>query len=566
MKLHTDVGNFQTLKLFISAELTATNLDIVKRKNDDCIVPYLTTSRLPVLEVYPGKFLFSVNSAARFLFEKTKASPTDVAAVDYWLEWEATRLQPVLHPYLVSVVGHNKPDESCLALVFKHLNEVDKQLNGKTFLSGTEVTAADVVLWAAVHPVLSGHAHITDCASQFKHLNAWFGNLSSITAFKTAVNRMTEGADAAAFKASLLSQPTTHPQTVVKNKTPSAASSVPPKTGGPSSAAIEETQSLSEKNFTAKELSDAVEAWVNGVDDCPRPRQLANPILPLDGEKNILITSALPYVNNIPHLGNIIGCVLSADVYARFCRLRNYNILYVCGTDEYGTATETKAIEEGLTPKQICDKYNAIHTDIYSWFNIAFDSFGRTTTDHQTRIAQDIFCRLQERDYILQDQVEQLQCVKCQRFLADRFVEGICPLCGYEDARGDQCDGCQKLINATELKEPRCKICGATPIVKSSDHLFLNLPKIEPLLKEHLDKVFQSGIWTPNAKVITTSWIRDGLKPRCISRDLKWGTPVPLEGYTDKVFYVWFDAPIGYISITANYTEHWEKWWKNPHK
>ncbi|XP_061432485.1 methionine--tRNA ligase, cytoplasmic [Lethenteron reissneri] len=179
-------------------------------------------------------------------------------------------------------------------------------------------------------------------------------------------------------------------------------------------------------------------------------------------------------------------------------------------------------------------------------------------------IAQDIFWRVRERGFLLTDTVEQLRCERCARFLADRFVEGTCPLCGYGDARGDQCDKCGRLINAVELKNPQCKICRDTPVVQSSEHLFLNLPKLESPLQSWLEASWAGGDWTANARLITRSWVRDGLKPRCITRDLKWGTPVPLQGFTDKVFYVWFDAPIGYLSITANYTPHWERWWKNP--
>uniref|UniRef100_A0A667X9B0 Methionine--tRNA ligase, cytoplasmic n=1 Tax=Myripristis murdjan TaxID=586833 RepID=A0A667X9B0_9TELE len=286
--------------------------------------------------------------------------------------------------------------------------------------------------------------------------------------------------------------------------------------------------------------------------------------LPQEGKRNILLTSALPYVNNVPHLGNIIGCVLSADVFSRYGRLRGWNLLFICGTDEYGTATENKAREEGLTPQQICDKYHAVHASIYKWFQIDFDFFGRTTTKKQTEIAQDIFWRLHKRDFLVEDTVEQLRCESCQRFLADRFVEGICPFCNYPEARGDQCDKCGRLINAVELREPQCKVCRQTPVIRSSKHLFLDLPKLEGQLDEWLDKSTGSGDWTANAKQITRSWLRDGLKPRCITRDLKWGTPVPHPDFAEKVFYVWFDAPIGYLSITANYTDQWEKWWKNP--
>jgi methionyl-tRNA synthetase len=316
--------------------------------------------------------------------------------------------------------------------------------------------------------------------------------------------------------------------------------------------------------MAAKELRESVVlAWKAGSVTLPLPKR-SHPILPVHGERNVLITSALPYVNNVPHLGNIIGCVLSGDVFARYCRQRQYNTLYVCGTDEYGTATETKALEEGLTPQQICDKYFAIHDEIYKWFNIDFDIFGRTSTHHQTKISQDIFWKLYESDFILKNTVEQLYCQNCDRFLADRFVEGTCPLCSYINARGDQCDKCGHLINAIELKSPRCKICSGEPSIKSSDHLFLDLSKLQGSVNGWFLQSSEEGTWSNNAKVVTSTWLRDGLKPKCISRDLKWGTPVPLDGYTDKVFYVWFDAPIGYISITACYTHEWEKWWKNP--
>lgn len=279
--------------------------------------------------------------------------------------------------------------------------------------------------------------------------------------------------------------------------------------------------------------------------------------------KKRLVTSALPYVNNIPHLGNIIQ-VLSADCFARFCRSKGYETLYVCGTDEYGTASETKALMEGVTPRELCDRFNAVHRGIYEWFNIAFDVFGRTSDPIQTRIVQDIFTKVDAAGYIVEREVEQLYCEHDQRFLADRFVEGICPKCGSSGARGDQCDSCGTLLDPTELVEPKCGVCGSTPVLHKTRHLYLDLPKALPMLDAWMHEASDKGFWARNAIQTTRSWIRDGLKERAITRDLKWGIPVPKSGFEDKVFYVWFDAPIGYISITAGQRPDWDSWWHDP--
>ncbi|MGE0792710.1 MAG: methionine--tRNA ligase [Candidatus Woesearchaeota archaeon] len=292
----------------------------------------------------------------------------------------------------------------------------------------------------------------------------------------------------------------------------------------------------------------------------------------MENKQKILITSALPYVNNIPHLGNLIGCVLSADVFARFKRLEGNNVLYICGADEHGTATETKAREENLTPKELCDKYNKIHNEIYKWFNISFDFFGRTSRDNHKKITQNIFKKVLENGFIKEDVIIQPYCEKCQTFLADRFVRGTCPHCGYENAGGDQCDECGKLLNPDELIKPKCKVDGSTPIFKKTNHLFLELDKLQPQLEKWVEKQSKEGWWTENTIRTTNAWFKEGLKPRAITRDLKWGINIPetaFEGkYKDKVFYVWFDAPIGYISITDEWAEHndssWQDWWKNP--
>ncbi len=290
--------------------------------------------------------------------------------------------------------------------------------------------------------------------------------------------------------------------------------------------------------------------------------------------KRKLVTSALPYVNNIPHLGNLIQ-VLSADVFSRFCRLQGYETLYVCGTDEYGTATETKAQEEGKTPRELCDYYHSIHSEIYSWFGIAFDHFGRTSTEQQTQITQQMFLDLKKNNFIKEHTIEQLYCSSCKRFLADRYVRGTCPSCGYGDARGDQCEQCGKLLDPTELKSPRCSTCGVAPEVKNTDHLYIDLPAILPEYEKWMQEASSSGLWAKNAIQMTQAWIRDGLQERAITRDLKWGIPVPQPGFENKVFYVWFDAPIGYISIakclfdrikadSASSDREWASWWQNP--
>ncbi|XP_050404697.1 methionine--tRNA ligase, cytoplasmic isoform X2 [Patella vulgata] len=515
MKIISDRGNFQSIKLLIAAKTSCIDVKFTVVKPNELIVPYLTEHKLPILEVKPDKYLFSVNAAVRLLLTSTGIESNSME-IDEWLEWESSQLLPCVLSVLFGMVELNtkngKHPESVLQPILNHLN---LYLHNRKYIVGDKLSSADVAIFGTVYPLM-----MALLLKDFSNITSWSQRLLTTSSFQDAVFLVTNNEGPSCFKVT--------------------------------------------KALTEEEIDAAFKSWKTGDSHSTRLKDRNHPILPKEGERNLLIASALPYVNNVPHLGNIIGCVLSADVFSRYCRQRNYNCVYICGTDEYGTATENKAMEEGLTPQQVCDKYNKLHTQIYDWFNISFDYFGRTTTKEQTKIVQDIFWKVYNEGYVMRDSVDQLHCEKCQRFLADRFVNGICPMCSYDDARGDQCDRCGKLINAVELIHPKCKTCKSTPTVKSTEHLFLDLPKLEPQLRNHLDKVFESGIWTHNAKVITNSWIRDGLKPRCITRDLKWGIPVPLEGYTDKVFYVWFDAPIGYISITANYTQDWQQWWKNP--
>jgi methionyl-tRNA synthetase len=219
---------------------------------------------------------------------------------------------------------------------------------------------------------------------------------------------------------------------------------------------------------------------------------------------------------------------------------------------------------EGCTPQELCDKYRPLHAAVYDWFNISFDIFGRTTTQLQTEITHDIFLKLHQNGYLKEDTTTQLYCEQHSSFLADRFVKGECPHCGYADAYGDQCDLCGQLVDPLELKNPQCKIDGATPVTRDTKHIFLELDKLQPDIEQFFQQSAQKGAWSSNGKDITSAWLKEGLRARSITRDMKWGTSVPLPGYENKVIYAWFDACIGYVSITANYTDEWRKWWHNP--
>ncbi len=278
-----------------------------------------------------------------------------------------------------------------------------------------------------------------------------------------------------------------------------------------------------------------------------------------------LITSALPYVNNVPHLGNLIGSTLSADFYARYCRLRGRETLFVCGSDCYGTASEVKAKQAGISPAELCEKYHQIHKNVYAWFGISFDIYGKTTTETHAEIVKEISQDLDRHNYLSVQQVQQLYCQKCDTCLADRYVVGTCPYCS-KFAKGDQCDdsACGKVLHATMLVDPQCVLCGNKPKITTSMHIFLNLEKSQKVIEEW---VATNVGWSENSVAVTKAWLKTGLHARCITRDLYWGTPVPCllsTEWENKVFYVWYDAPIGYISITACERKDWKDWWQNP--
>jgi len=263
--------------------------------------------------------------------------------------------------------------------------------------------------------------------------------------------------------------------------------------------------------------------------------------------KRILVTSALTYANGDTHLGHIAGSILPADMYVRYCRLAGYDVIYVCGSDEYGTAIEMSAIKEGTTPKEIVDKYHSANKLAYEQLGMSFDIYSRTSTETHKRTAQEFFTNLYDKGLLYEKSEKQLYSEKEQRFLADRFVIGTCPVCGYEDARGDECENCGSTLSPLELKNPRSTITGDTPVVKESTHFYFPLAKYQ----DELDKWISSKPdWKPNVVNYCKGWFKTGLQERAITRDLSWGVPLPLEDHEGKVIYVWFEAPIGYISIT----------------
>lgn len=236
----------------------------------------------------------------------------------------------------------------------------------------------------------------------------------------------------------------------------------------------------------------------------------------------------------------------------------------ILGTDEYGTSTEVKAHAEGCKPQELCDKYRLIHEDVYRWFNISFDKFGRTTTELHARITQDIFSKLHKRGFVQEHQTSELFCGTHGGVISDRMVVGDCYECGTTNTRGDQCDGCSRLLDALKLPNRRCKMDNAVPAVRDATHLFLELGFLQPEIKNFVAASSSRGGWSDVSTSMTSAWLDKGLHPLNVTRDIRWGVPVPLPGYADKVLYSWFEACIGYISITAEYTDKWEKWWRNP--
>ncbi|MFV8225172.1 methionine--tRNA ligase [Christiangramia aquimixticola] len=278
------------------------------------------------------------------------------------------------------------------------------------------------------------------------------------------------------------------------------------------------------------------------------------------------ITAALPYTNGPIHIGHLAGVYVPADIYSRFLRMQGHDVAFVCGSDEHGVPITIKAKKEGVSPQDVVDKYNSIIKKSFEEFGVSFDNYSRTSgkTHHDTASA--FFKKMYEDGKFIEESTEQLYDAEANQFLADRFVTGTCPKCGNEEAYGDQCESCGTSLNATDLINPKSAITGAVPTLKETKHWFLPLDQYEDWLKEWILKGHKAD-WKSNVYGQVKSWIDDGLRARAVTRDLDWGIPVPVEGGDGKVLYVWFDAPIGYISSTKEWAERegkdWEPYWKD---
>ena len=283
-------------------------------------------------------------------------------------------------------------------------------------------------------------------------------------------------------------------------------------------------------------------------------------------KKRFTITAALPYANGPIHIGHLAGAYVPADIYSRYLKLKGHDVVFICGSDEHGAAIPIRAKKEGVSPQEIIDKYHFMIKDSFLEFGISFDNYSRTSSKIHHQTASEFFKELNQKNIFIEKESEQLYDAKENQFLADRFVEGECPKCGYKEAYGDQCESCGSSLNATDLINPISKLSGNKPVFKKTTHWFLPLDKFESFLKKWF-LIDNEKTWKTNVFGQVKSWINEGLKPRAITRDLDWGIPVPIKGAENKVLYVWFDAPIGYISATKEWAKSknidWEPYWKD---
>jgi hypothetical protein len=285
--------------------------------------------------------------------------------------------------------------------------------------------------------------------------------------------------------------------------------------------------------------------------------------------KRTTVTAALPYANGGVHIGHLAGVYVPSDIYVRYLRLKKQEVVFIGGSDEHGVPITIRAKKEGITPQDVCDRYHSMIKDSFKDFGISFDVYSRTTSDVHNKLASDFFKKLYEEGKLVEKESEQLYDEEAKQFLADRYVMGECPHCGNPNAYGDQCEKCGSDLSPLELKNPRSTISGSQPVLKNTKNWYLPLNDYQEWLKEWILKEHQE--WRPNVYGQCKSWLDMDLQPRAMTRDLDWGIPVPIEGAEGKVLYVWFDAPIGYISNTKELCDNepekfgnWEKWWKDP--
>lgn len=286
----------------------------------------------------------------------------------------------------------------------------------------------------------------------------------------------------------------------------------------------------------------------------------------LENPKRYTITAALPYTNGPIHIGHLAGVYVPSDIYSRYLRLQGKDVAFICGSDEHGVAISMKAKKEGITPQQVIDKYDGIIRQSFLDFGISFDNYSRTSSEIHHKTASEFFKKLYDKGDFIEETTEQLYDAKADQFLADRFVTGTCPKCDNPEAYGDQCEKCGSTLNATDLINPKSTITGETPILKSTKHWFLPLNRYESFLREWILEGHKND-WKPNVYGQVKSWVDGGLEPRAVTRDLDWGIDVPVPGAEGKKLYVWFDAPIGYISATKEWAaregKDWEPYWKD---
>ena len=285
--------------------------------------------------------------------------------------------------------------------------------------------------------------------------------------------------------------------------------------------------------------------------------------------ERILVTAALPYANGYLHLGHLAGAYLPADMYVRFQRSKGREVLFICGSDEHGVAITVSAEAEKVTPQAIVDRYHPANKSAFDDFGMSFDNYSRTSLPLHHQTAKEFFADFHKRGILREKTEQQLYCERDRMFLADRYVEGTCPNCKYTQARGDQCENCGTWLNQTELIDPKCKICGTTPVVRETSHWYFPLGQYQARLERYIKERNEQDGWKENVLRYCEGWFKDGLQDRAVSRDLTWGVPVPVKGYEQKVIYVWFDAVLGYISSSREWAlklgrpDEWKRYWQN---